>query len=96
MRSKKIRHTIHSRQRALERADGEMREIQNKLKHRRYIGLPRQTVNRRVAAMKIGDKWIVVIHMKSSSRIITVLTLEQYMKNHHVPDYIMEKIKLAD
>jgi hypothetical protein len=89
---KKTKHTAHSRIRAYERAFGNVRQIEHNLKYRKFIGLPRQTLNKRVALMKVDNEWIVVIWTKESKRIVTVMKYEMYAKTHLIPDSAKERM----
>lgn len=92
---KKAKHTAHSKLRTYERAGGNIRQILNNLKYRKYIGLPRQTINRRVSAMKLSDKWYAVIWVKTSMKIVTVLKLNQYLERYEIPQTTIKRLENA-
>lgn len=81
-----MKHTSHSNQRAFERANGETKLIKKKLEKGDYIGLPRFTNSKRASliSLKSGTK-IVAIWMKTTGRILTILTEQQYKEQFGVP-----------
>jgi hypothetical protein len=90
-----MKHTTHSRERLSERGPALHGKLRVKLRKREFIGLPRVTVHKRVALVPLDDEPMVVVWMKSTEKIITVLTLKQYMERHghELRPRLLEKIK---
>lgn len=76
-----MKHTHHSRQRVKERVGSGFKLIRHKLARKDYIGLPRQSLNKRVSLVKLTEEQAtIVIWSKNANKIITVLTPDQYIK----------------
>jgi len=89
-----MKHSLHSRQRTEERVGVGIKKIRQKLAKREFIGLPRQTNNKRASLVILEHNAAVVIWSKSAHKIITVLTVDQYVKTfgHIVPEVVMKKL----
>ena len=76
-----MKHSDHSRQRVKERVGSGFKLIRHKLARKEYLGLPRQSLNKRVSLVKLDERRAtIVIWSKNANKIITVLTPDQYMK----------------
>ena len=90
-----MKHSEHSRQRVEERVGSGFKLIRHKLAKREYVGLPRQTLNKRVSLVKLTEKQAtIVIWSKHANKIITVLTPDQYMKRfgNTVPEKVRSEL----
>lgn len=75
-----MKHSKHSTIRVEERIGSGLKLIRHKLAAKDYIGLPRQSLNKRVSLIKIAeDRAAIVIWSKNANKIITVLTPDQYI-----------------
>jgi hypothetical protein len=75
--------TRHSRQRLREWGDeARSKALQAKLNARDFIGLPRQSLNKRLALVDLDGEPLVVVWTKTTHEIITVLTLQMYLERH--------------
>jgi non-homologous end joining protein Ku len=92
-RREKMKHSEHSRQRVTERVGAGFKLIRHKLARRDYLGLPRQSLNKRVSLVKLDNELAtVVIWSKNANKIITVLTPDQYIKRFG--DTVPERVRL--
>lgn len=90
-----MKHSEHSRQRVKERVGSGFKLIRHKLAKGEYIGLPRQTLNKRVSLVKVSeDQATIVIWSKHAHKIITVLTPNQYIRKfgNNIPENIREEL----
>lgn len=90
-----MKHSEHSRQRVEERVGSGFKLIRHKLAKGEYIGLPRQTLNKRVSLVKVSeDQAIIVIWSKHAHKIITVLTPNQYIRKfgNNIPENIRKEL----
>lgn len=88
-----MKHTHHSRQRVKERVGSGFKLIRHKLARKDYIGLPRQSLNKRVSLVKLTEEQAtIVIWSKNANKIITVLTPDQYI--NRFGNTVSEKVRL--
>lgn len=81
----KPRHTAHSSLRLAKRTKLTEAELRRRLRDKESIGLPQQSLNKRVAVIADGDgKPLVVIWVKRTMEIITVYNLDWYLSRHPV------------
>lgn len=80
----RAKQTRHASNRVLERTKASSSVIAHKLSCGEYMGLPRQTNNKRVALIYIPEskESLVVVYSHRTMEIITVMQLSMYVERH--------------
>jgi hypothetical protein len=67
----------------MERVGSGTKLIRKKLARGEFIGLPSQSLNKRVSLVKVTeDTAVIVVWSKNAHTIITTLTVQQYIQKH--------------
>lgn len=81
-----VKHTEHSNIRLEARALITPGALRRKIRAQDFIGLPKQTNNKRCAVVPDADgKPLVVVWMKTTLQIVTVMPLAMYLERHEIP-----------
>lgn len=94
-----MENTVHGRIRIIERADGNIRYIDEVLRTKnpnRFFSLPKQTNNKKVAAIRLPNREkVVVIYSKNRHKLITILSFERYIQEHNISNETYQRLIAA-